>query len=119
LPDPAPRHGLPAPSDAATKAFIDHWALCCAAEIQDDCVDFITVRPGITASEMTGLQPSMVAPAADTMALRILEAVCAASTGDCVVPYAPHAIMDALNAWVPRSVAWPLARKLNSALGKD
>jgi short-subunit dehydrogenase len=100
---------------AATKAFLDHWSLGLAIELESKGVTVCSMRPGITVSRMSGIEtPSLMAPTAATMARAIVDHGCRSSVGggDSVSkpPYWVHALMDSLNGVLPRCVSWPLAR---------
>ena len=48
---------------AGTKAFINHWSRCLAAEMSPYNIDVLCVRPGLTATRMSGIKTSSFAVA--------------------------------------------------------
>lgn len=98
---------------AASKAFLDHWSKCLAAELEPDRIDVTCLRPGLTATKMTGIKTaSLFAPSAATMAFACLKFLGSGKLG--FAPYWPHAIQDILNELVPTSSTWALVRKMHT-----
>lgn len=97
---------------AATKAFLDHWALNLAAELQAHGIEVTCLRPGLTATRMSGIEtPSLMAPTARHMAQACTRLFGSRLLG--VAPYWPHALLDVINEWVPAYLGWPIVRKMH------
>lgn len=101
---------------AATKAFHCHWSRCIAAEMPK--VDVLCVRPGLTASRMSGLTESggMVADA-DDLAKRALGML--GLSVKQILPFPPHAIMDYLSSIVPEHMQESANRKINLEIQRE
>ena len=98
---------------AATKAFEEHYSECLSAELAPDGIEVLCLRPGITVSRMSGIAtPSFFCPSAEVMARACISKL-GRSLGSCA-PYWPHALLDGVNAWVPRSVAWAAVRDMHA-----
>jgi 17beta-estradiol 17-dehydrogenase / very-long-chain 3-oxoacyl-CoA reductase len=97
---------------AATKAFEEHWTEGLAAELQPAGVEAICLRPGLTVSAMSGeTEPSLFCPTARTMAKACVRMLGCGEVS--VVPYAPHALLDYINRWVPRQLTWGIVRDMH------
>lgn len=97
---------------AATKAFEEHWTEGLGAELQPAGVGVLCLRPGLTVSAMSGeTQSSLFCPTARTMAGACVRMLNCGQVS--IVPYAPHAVLDCVNRWVPRQLAWGLVRDMH------
>ena len=103
---------------AATKAFEEHFTEGLGAELQPLGIDAICLRPGITVSALSGVsEPAFFCPSAQTMAHCCVNMI---GTGYVsVAPYAPHALLDAVNSLVPRSLTWSLTRDMHEKKRQD
>jgi short-subunit dehydrogenase len=98
---------------SASKAFIDHWSMDLAAELEPEKISVVCLRPGLTVSAMSGeTVPSLFVPSAETMARACVRMI--TNDGVTVVPYLPHLLLDSINALVPTRFAWSAARDMNS-----
>jgi 17beta-estradiol 17-dehydrogenase / very-long-chain 3-oxoacyl-CoA reductase len=98
---------------AGTKAFLEHFSACLAAELEPVGIEVVCLRPGITTGSMSGIStPSLFCPTPAVMADACVRVV-GRGMLTCV-PYWPHAILDAVNQWVPHSVAWSAVRQMHS-----
>lgn len=97
---------------SASKAFIDHWSLNLAAELEPDHIKVICLRPGLTVSPMSGIkEPSFFVPSAETMAHACVRMI---NENDyIVIPYWPHYLLDILNSYIPSWISWPLVRDMH------
>jgi 17beta-estradiol 17-dehydrogenase / very-long-chain 3-oxoacyl-CoA reductase len=98
---------------AASKAFDDHFSTNLAAELQPFNIQVLCLRPGITASQMSGItKPSLFCPSSHDMALACVRMI---DSGEHIIaPYWPHAILDIVNEYVPgKAFSWQLVRKMH------
>jgi 17beta-estradiol 17-dehydrogenase / very-long-chain 3-oxoacyl-CoA reductase len=99
---------------AASKAFMDHWSMNLAAELEPEKISVVCLRPGLTVSAMSGeTVPSLFVPSAETMAAACVRMI-SGNAFTSAVPYLPHLILDSINALVPRPFSWSMARDMNS-----
>lgn len=98
---------------AATKSFLAHWSRSLAAELQPDPIDVLCVRPGLTASRMTGqkVQPGGIVADANDFARQAL-GMLGIGVHD-VLPYPPHAFLDWVGTIVPESIQGSATRSMN------
>jgi 17beta-estradiol 17-dehydrogenase / very-long-chain 3-oxoacyl-CoA reductase len=97
---------------AATKSFNAQWSRCLAAELHPEPIDVLCVRPGLTASRMSGLlKPGGIVADADDFAKRAL-GVLGLGVND-ILPYPPHAFLDWLATVVPETVQGSATRAMN------
>jgi short-subunit dehydrogenase len=97
---------------AATKSFNAQWSRCLAAELHPEPIDVLCVRPGLTASRMSGLlKPGGIVADADDFAKRAL-GMLGLGVND-ILPYPPHAFLDWLATVVPETVQGSATRAMN------
>lgn len=88
---------------AATKAFDSHWSRCLAAELRPDPIDVLCVRPGLTASRMSGIdKPGGMVADADHFSRSALGMLGLPIKS--ILPFPPHAFLDWIGGLVPESV---------------
>jgi short-subunit dehydrogenase len=98
---------------AATKAFETHFSVCLAAELQPFGIDVLCLRPGLTVSRMSGISaPSFFCPSAADMAFCCVRMI-GCGVQPSIAPYWPHALLDVVNGFVPRSLTWPIVRGMH------
>ena len=98
---------------AATKAFETHFSVCLAAEVQPLGIEVLCLRPGLTVSRMSGIStPTLFCPSAADMAYCCVRMIgCGAQPS--IAPYWPHALLDVVNGFVPRSLTWSIVRGMH------
>ena len=100
---------------AGTKAFINHWSRCLAAEMSPYNIDVLCVRPGLTATRMSGIKTSSFAVAdAQVVATKALGML--GINTKAVLPHWPHAMMDFIGSIIPESVQDSIARDLGTKI---
>lgn len=98
---------------AGTKAFIQHWNRCLAAEMSPFNIDVLCVKPGLTATPMSGIKTTSFAVAdARHIATKALGML--GIQTKTVLPYWPHALMDYMGTLVPESLQDGISRDMNS-----
>jgi len=96
---------------AASKAFINHWSVALACELDSKGIKVLSRLPALTCSKMSGIStPSFFVPSAATMARRILASV-EAPGGVKELPYWPHALQGVLLDCIPESVVMSMMGK--------
>lgn len=102
---------------AGTKAFIQHWSRCLAAEMSPFNIDVLCVKPGLTATPMSGIKTTSFAVAdARHIATKALGML--GIQAKTVLPYWPHALMDYMGTIVPESVQDGISRDMNAQAEK-
>lgn len=97
---------------AATKSFNAQWSRCLAAELHPEPIDVLCVRPGLTASRMSGLlKPGGIVADADDFAKCAL-GMLGLGVYD-ILPYPPHAFLDWLATIIPDTVQGSATRSMN------
>jgi 17beta-estradiol 17-dehydrogenase / very-long-chain 3-oxoacyl-CoA reductase len=98
---------------AGTKAFIQHWNRCLAAEMSPFNIDALCVRPGLTATPMSGFRTtSFVVADARHIATKSLGML--GIRTKTVLPYWPHALMDYVGTIIPESFQDGINRDMNN-----
>jgi short-subunit dehydrogenase len=105
---------------SATKAFDSQWSRCIAAELRPYSVDVLCVRPGLTASRMSGIDtPGGIVADADDFARRALGML--GLPVKIIFPFPPHAFLDWMGSsgLVPESVQDSATLSMNMAIQKE
>lgn len=101
---------------AGTKAFNQQWSRCLVAEESD--LDVICVRPGISATPMTGITESSFAVAdPNRVAKKALGMVGVPQKN--VVPYGPHELFDWLGRLLPGSLQDGIVLRMHQEKQKE
>jgi 17beta-estradiol 17-dehydrogenase / very-long-chain 3-oxoacyl-CoA reductase len=95
----------------ASKAFIDHWSLSLRSELQPD-INVVCLRPGLTATAMSGESPSLICPTAESMGSACARCILL-SSGAPIVPYWPQLIFDLMNALLPQDFSASFTKKMH------
>ena len=86
---------------SGSKAFCDQWSISQAAALSPHNITVTCARPGLTATKMTGLEPSLGSPDPATMAKAIIYRNARVNAEVLTVPYWVHSMMDTTFSCIP------------------
>eukprot|EP01134_Creolimax_fragrantissima_P001549 CFRG1549T1 len=102
---------------AASKSFLDRFAVGLSCEVAPCGVDVVVCRPGQFVSDMSGIGQSSFAVAdAAHMVRRSFRML---GTGVITIPYLPHYIMQSLSDYIPLWFVGPIVRDMHTKIRND